>query len=536
MIVLGLNGYLNADHDSGAALVIDGTLIAAVEEERLIRQKRALGMSPTGAAAEVLDIAGVSASDVDVIAYPWLPDLLRTSPHQEAHRIVEDLRDKGVQVRADLPVEFVRHHEAHAWSGLYFVDEDRREGCSVLVLDGSGENTSGAQYRFRGGALTAERIFSLESSFGGMYEAATALAGFRWGEEGKLMGLASYVELDLLPEESIKRVTSHLAHEENDGQRFVTDEIYNNGLRRWMRLFANILEEQPRSFVQRARLAAIAQAAFETRAWELVQDLSSPTIVIAGGSALNCSSNGRIATFLSKQDRKLVIPPCANDTGVPMGAAVAVASRKDVIGQTSTAAHGRDLGIEDAARLADESGLCLEEVTGEDIAERLNAGQVIGWLDGRAEIGPRALGGRSIMADPSSTRVRDRVNVMKRRETWRPLAPSVTAAEFCRSFSGVPNQFMLQAADVTEDAGLLEGVTHVDGTARPHVVGEDQQAYKAVLEGFGQLAKRPEAIICTSFNSAGEPMVYSAVDGLRSAQRMSLDAIAGNGWAIDLKR
>ncbi|WP_414601906.1 carbamoyltransferase C-terminal domain-containing protein [Micrococcus sp.] len=170
-----------------------------------------------------------------------------------------------------------------------------------------------------------------------------------------------------------------------------------------------------------------------------------------------------------------------------------------------------------------------------DVAERLAEGQVLGWLDGRSEIGPRALGGRSIMADPSSTRVRDIVNVMKGRETWRPLAPSVSPSEFDRSFSGVPNAFMLQAAAVREEASGLAGVTHVDGTARPQVVDHTQAAYLNVITSLGEMRSGPHAVICTSFNRAGEPIVYSMDDGLCSARGLGLHALAGDGWLIELE-
>ncbi|PNL17586.1 carbamoyltransferase C-terminal domain-containing protein [Micrococcus sp. FDAARGOS_333] len=535
MIVLGLNGYLNADHDASAALVVDGVVVAVVEEERLTRRKRAPGMSPANAAAEVLSVACVKAEDIDVIAYPWRPDLLGESSDQERRRIVQDLRGRGIDINPDLPVEFVQHHESHAWSGLVFVDPERREGCQILVLDGSGEDSSGGTFRFDGAHLVADEVFSVESSAGAMYEAATGLAGFGWGEEGKLMGLSSYVERGMLPSSDVEWLKRCIAREETGQRRAVTDELYAAALVRWNQLVSARAGDRHGTFIGRAFVAALTQAALEERIAELVGAFRSRTVVLAGGTALNCTSNGKLAVTLQREKRELVVPPCANDSGVALGAAVAVAARTDVIGHVESAHLGRSLSIADAADLAAREGATLCEAGSTDVAERLAEGQVLGWLDGRAEVGPRALGGRCIMADPSSTRVRDVLNVMKGRETWRPLAPSVSLSEFDRSFSGVPNAFMLQAAAVREDAVGLDGVTHVDGTARPQVVDHTQAAYLSVITRLGEIRNGPHAVICTSFNRAGEPIVYSMDDGLCSARGMGLHALAGDGWLIELE-
>ena len=535
MIVLGLNGYLNADHDASAALVVDGVVEAVVEEERLTRCKRAPRKPPANAATEILSVGSVKAEDIDVIAYPWRPDLLGESADQERHRIIQDLRARGVQINPDLPVEFVQHHESHAWSGLAFVVPERREGCQILVLDGAGEDSSGGVFRFDGAYLVADNVFSVESSAGAMYEAATGLAGFGWGEEGKLMGLSSYVERGMLPCSDVERLKRYIAQEEAGQRRAVTDERYAAVLARWNQLVNAAVGRRRGTFIGRAFVAALAQAALEERIAELVGAFRSRTVVLAGGTALNCASNGKLAVALQREGRELVVPPCQNDSGVALGAAVAVAARTDVIGHVESAHLGRSLGIADAADVAAREGMILCEAGSMDVAERLAGGQVLGWLDGRAEIGPRALGGRSIIADPSSTRVRDVVNVMKGRETWRPLAPSVSLSEFDRSFSGVPNAFMLQAAAVKEEAAGLGGVTHVDGTARPQVVDHTHAAYLDVITRLGEMRSGPHAVICTSFNRAGEPIVYSMDDGLRSARGMGLHALVGDGWLIDLE-
>lgn len=158
---------------------------------------------------------------------------------------------------------------------------------------------------------------------------------------------------------------------------------------------------------------------------------------------------------------------------------------------------------------------------------------VVGWLDGGAEIGPRSLGARSINARPDSERVRDRVNVMKGRESWRPLAPSIAADAFADNLIGVPSAFMLHASRVRDAAfGRLAGVAHVDGTSRPQVVSRDS-AYGDLLDAVGKSGPCP-AVLCTSFNRAGEPMVYTVQEGLAAARAMNLDALAGDGWIAQL--
>lgn len=273
----------------------------------------------------------------------------------------------------------------------------------------------------------------------------------------------------------------------------------------------------------------------EERIAELVNTFNERTVVLAGGTALNCASNGKLAVALRGKGQSLVVPPCANDSGVALGAAIAVAARVDTVKQVTSAQLGRPLDIDSAAKLAAREGVTLRDVEPQDVAERLAAGQVLGWLDGRAEIGPRALGGRSIIADPSSSHIRDAVNVRKGRETWRPLAPSVSLSEFKRSFCGVPNSYMLFAARVKTEADGLEGVTHVDGTARPQVVEQNQVGFLNVITSLGHLKGGPQAVICTSFNRAGEPVVYSADDGFHSARMMGLQALAGDGWLIELE-
>jgi carbamoyltransferase len=523
--VLGLNGYFNADHDAGAAIAVDGVVTAAVEEERLVRRKHATGLPPHRSAAEVLDLAGVPAPEVDVIAYGWNPTPLGLAPDREASAIRMALRGHGVPVRPDVPVEFVDHHVAHAWSGLAYLPPADRDGVAVLVLDGSGETTSGAGFHFREGAPQRLWHLPLASSLGIFYEGVSAALGFGWGEEGKTMGLAAYGRpscTDRLPTPGDDRFEGRLPERA---------EEYGAVLAKVAGAVQHLTGEA--TFVDRADVAASAQLVLEQRIRSLILEFAPlpPVVVLAGGTALNCAANGRLADELAARGTRLVIPPPASDAGIALGAAAAVAASRHAPRVPAGAYLGRSFPPRALVSQLGEPQPCSSHALATRLWER---DAVIGWFDGAAEIGPRALGGRCLIARPDSTRLRDQINVRKGRESWRPLAPSVTVAEFQRSFRGEPSPYMLKASTVLPQArSRLGGVTHVDDSARPQVVAGDG-GYRQLLLAMGEVGG-VEAVVCTSFNVAGEPMVYTPADALRSARAMALDALAGPGWLIDLK-
>lgn len=267
---------------------------------------------------------------------------------------------------------------------------------------------------------------------------------------------------------------------------------------------------------------------------DIISECESHTIVFAGGTALNCSLNGKIADALQKTGQTLVVPPCASDTGIAIGAAAYVTDRVEQVQKCSTALLGRQFDPDQIASVLRRHCLSADQASPKDVSDAIQSGAVIGWFAGRAEIGPRALGARCIIARTDSERIRDRINVMKGRESWRPLAPAVTDSEFSEGFVGQPSPYMLVAAKVRPGATNLRGVTHVDGSARPQLVAGALTPYKAVIDSLGRTAELPPAVICTSFNHAGEPMVYSPEDALASALNMKLDAIAGDGWMCRL--
>ncbi|GAA2166018.1 carbamoyltransferase C-terminal domain-containing protein [Pedococcus bigeumensis] len=537
-LVLGINGLtgLHDRHDPGAALVADDLVVAAVEEERLNRVKRAVGFAPEQSVREVLRIGGFDLDDVDVVAYPWSPTPIGEPEHEVATLVVDWFRQLGR--RRPLEVRFIEHHAAHAWCGYAFAPAaSRTASMGFLVLDGSGETTSGAAFLLRDDGL--ERLWNVAqaTSLGGYYEALTQHVGFALGEEGKTMGLASYgnpreeLAVPVLPD---LRFPGELPTRTHDAT--LTPSSFRELRSRLLQSF-EVCCPQVGTFQARADVALAAERYVGERvlayAHELIPQVD--TLVYSGGVALNCTLNAELAKDCRAARVDLVIPPSASDTGVALGAAVAVAVHEGHRPRPTEPYLGRTHATEAVVAAAAQEGLVVEELSIDDLASALVADSTLcGWFEGRSEVGPRALGRRSIIARPDDAGVRDKLNRVKGREGWRPLAPSLTAVEFERSFPGeVPSPHMLVAANAApEAAARLAGVVHVDGSARAQVV-EDEGPYHQLLVAMGAQAGS-EAVTCTSFNRAGEPMVYTPRDALLSARRMGLDLLAGPGWAVRL--
>lgn len=539
-VILGINGFSYVGHDAAAALLVDKHLVAAVEEERLVRVKRAYNRPPAMAIREVLDIVGLCLEDVDVVTFPWLPSALGMAAHDVEQEIRGWLTADASQLKSTLRICFIEHHLAHAWSGLAFVpDGIRSQRAGVLVLDGSGESTSGACYVYDGkvdSKLTCRWWLPQASSLGVYYEAATQYLGFRWGDEGKTMGLAAYgrnlnITVPLLPDQ---RFEGPLPTQPDlkDSPRNVHAEIRNTLIEAFRALHGDDL-----SFNQRADVALASQYFVMQRILDYVTELLDDIdiLILCGGVALNCAINEQVALLCHTKGVKLVIPPPASDTGVALGSVLAGTDDPASVDPLDDPFLGRMYTADMIARELHREGVSVKEVGTQELALKiLEQSIVCGWFEGRSEIGPRALGKRSIIARPNSTAIRDRINVLKGRESWRPLAPSLTADEFERSFAGsMPSPYMLINASISSNArSRLAGVVHVDDTSRPQVV-TFPGAYHELLKELGKLSGT-EAAICTSFNPAGEPIVYTPVEALQSARAMKLDLLAGDGWCVHL--
>lgn len=435
----------------------------------------------------------------------------------------------------DIHISFIEHHAAHAWSGLGFAQINPKEKYAILVVDGSGESTGGAAFRFSG-ELTCNWHIEQSSSLGIYYEAVTHYLGFSWGMEGKTMGLAAYGRPSGLCVPSIPddRIPSLNSWSRSLGSPKHRHEKYRESfIREYVASFG-----ESSTFNQRADISLAAQDAVYKRILEYIEEITQDVngLILTGGVALNCSINADVADYCNKRGITFSVPPPASDTGVAIGAAIGMnfEYNHEIVERIPNPYLGRAYTRDEIVDNLKSKGVIVESTNNRELARMLfEDNSIIGWFEGKSEVGPRALGKRCIIARPDSTKIRDKINVLKGRESWRPLAPSITEAAFNRYFQGsTPSKYMLINAINVINNNDLAGVTHVDGTARPQLVTEESP-YLDLLHEVGKVSTC-EAIICTSFNMAGEPIVYSPENALLSSRKMGLTAIAGDGWIVRL--
>lgn len=542
MNILGIN---NGWHDSSAALLVDGELALLIEGDRVSRVKQAMRIDPAIAIETCLEVAGMTLDDIDVVAFGW------DDPYVVDNFFAEgwDAWDAPLTPGRLLPLDrfprkrdpemvHVRHHEAHAASGMYLSGFER---SAVLVVDGRGECQATSLLAGTPAGLELLKEWPIADSLGNAYGHAANWVGFSFWGPGKLMGLAPYGRpgpndlVDLLP----------------DGYRFIGGKVEGReGVSRqerehidlltaWFRSKYPFSKGDPDDIMAHADLAATVQHVFEESMFHLArlarERVGGDTLVIAGGAGLNCSFNGRLAQ--SGLFDEVFVPPVTHDAGVGLGAALAVHRRRDpnrpVAPRLPHAYWGYEPSaaqIEDAVRGSGFVSLLLEE---EDllelVARRLSEGAVVGWYQGRAEIGQRALGARSMLGDPRDRRNLVRVNKVKGREVWRPLAPSVLEEHAHEFFDGphpVLADFMLAAMPVRAEArSRIPATVHVDGSARPQFVRRaTNPRYWSLIDAFRRRTGVP-VVMNTSFNLAGEPIVHTPQDAVRSFARSEMDLL-----------
>jgi carbamoyltransferase len=532
--VLGINAVF---HDPAAALIVDGVTVAAAEEERFTRRKHgklpvpfSTWELPEKAAAWCLRRAGLTPADLDAVAYSYDPDL--APPYDPGDNITagdwEGLRTLYARraplfLRAALPgldpgvVRFVPHHVAHAASAHLAAPYPR---SSVLVLDGRGERASHLAGRAADGELEVLATQELPHSLGLMYEELTEHLGFRRSsDEYKVMAMASYGEPSFLPG------LREMVYATGDGG-FVVEEI------KWDRL-ARRLENGDDWGPEHADLAASVQRRLEEVLLDLIRWLHERTgdrdLTMAGGVALNCVANSRLAEA-GPFDR-IWVQPASGDSGTALGAAMHVARELgDAVQPIPTPALGRgwtDEELESWLKRADVTYERPRDVA-EAVADVLASDGVVAWFQGRSEFGPRALGHRSLLAHPGRTENLERMNDIKGREQFRPVAPMVLAERAPEIFEGpLPSPYMLFTHRVRGDwKERIPAVVHVDGTARIQTVDRGEEPLVArMLEAFEGRTGLP-VVVNTSLNTAGRPMVDDPRDALECFGSAPVDALA----------
>jgi carbamoyltransferase len=589
MRILGISAFY---HDSAVALVVDGDIVAAAQEERFTRKKHDPTF-PHLAIAAGLDEAGIGINDVDAIVFyekPFLKfeRLLETyvafaprgfasfrmaMPLWLKEKLFQKnlLTDELVKAGADKSVKdrllFTEHHYSHAASAFFPSPFDE---AVVMTIDGVGEWATTTVAVGRGNDLKIERELHFPHSLGLLYSAFTYYTGFKVNSgEYKVMGLAPYGEPRFK-----KLILDNIVDLKEDGTFRLDQSFFNycTGLTMTNGRFASLFGEPARKPESElltqfhmdiaASIQAVTEEVMMRLTRKLARDYGLPNLCLAGGVALNCVANGKI--LRDGAFRNVWVQPAAGDAGGAVGAALAAwhteFGKPRVAGRDRM--NGSYLGPEFsndaiAAQLT-AAGARFEMLSDEDIiartADALAATKAVGWFQGRMEFGPRALGGRSILGDPRSPTMQKNLNLkVKYRESFRPFAPSVLREDVAEWFElDCDSPYMLLVAGVRADRrramteaeqklfGIdklnvvrsdIPAVTHVDYSARIQTVDrETNPRYHALLNAF-KTRTGCGVLVNTSFNVRGEPIVCTPQQGFRCFMGTDIDVlVCGNAY------
>jgi carbamoyltransferase len=552
--ILGISAFV---HDSAACLVVDGRIVANVEEERLDRVKHTRAF-PEQAIGYVLDAGGIDLSRVDVIAFNWNPfrsllaeitkalafpfqyaKILRHNrPPKNFRSIAASFRlrreiEKRYPGKFRGRIEWVEHHDAHAASS-YYLSGQCDAPATVLVADGHGDTCATSLFEANGRTLRKLRSWPILDSLGILYTNFTRFLGFDDHQEGKTMALAAFGTKRL--EALFERIIALSP----DGGYGITDKRY---LGMWHYSEGSLAPElgpcrrPDEPLTQRHYDLA---RGMQERVGEAVRHLlralpaqSPENLCLAGGLFLNCDINQEIVR--EGRWRKVFIPPFASDSGGAAGAALyaACVNHQEAFPASFSPYLGPASKDDEIITALQEKRLPVNKISDPTgaAAHRLAHGQCIGWFQGRIESGPRALGNRSILANPASSGIQEHLNSrVKQRESFRPFAPVATPEAALRCFElekdiPEPARFMLMTVRVRpEYRRLLAGITHVDGTARLQVVDENSNALLfKLLQKFGQ-SSGFEVLLNTSFN-CHEPIVCRPAEAIDCFIKAHLDAL-----------
>jgi carbamoyltransferase len=585
MRILGISAYY---HDSAAALVVDGRVVAAAQEERFTRKKHDSSF-PHNAIRACLELGGVKPGQIDQVAFydkPFLKfeRLLETylafaprgfTSFREAlpvwvkdklfqrSTILKELKTLSQRVRWDQKLLFSEHHLSHAASAFYPSPFER---AAVLTMDGVGEWTTTSLALGQGRALKVMREIQFPHSLGLLYSAFTYYTGFKVNSgEYKVMGLAPYG----VPRYA-QKIREHLIDIKEDGSfRLNLDYFeYCTGLtmtnERFDALFGGPRRAAEDRLTQREMdLAASIQVITEEVVLKLAQGIARETgernLCLAGGVALNCVANGKL--LRKKYFDRLWLQPAAGDAGGALGAALVAHHLHKGVERSPAAGLdamqggylGPEFSLEDIQRRLTKAGAVFETLDDDGLvragAQALADGKALGWFQGRMEFGPRALGARSILGDARSPSMQKTLNLkVKYRESFRPFAPSVLAEDAAKWFEiDAESPYMLLVADVAREHRIsmseaqqalfgieklnvprssIPAVTHVDYSARVQTVHrETNPRYHELIRRFKEKTGCP-VIVNTSFNVRGEPIVGSPEDAFRCFMGTEIETLA----------
>jgi carbamoyltransferase len=562
--VLGIGGY---SHDASAVLLKDGQLVAAVQEERLSRIKHQGGF-PNKSISYCLDVAGIGPEEVDAVAFyakrsNWdgylfhsmkasLSNIRYTLMHPKGfvHTVGYRLY-KSLSFRADLARFFYEtgltkskffdcdHHACHAASAYYSSPFDK---SLILCIDGGGDGRTITAWIGQGNKLSEiDMGIKHPHSLGLIYTRITRYLGFPSpGDEYKVMGLAAYGEpvyFDKLKDLIRMEDNSFRLNMEYFNYQYeyaFSDKFYA--------MFGPPRGEGQEINEHYANMAASVQKLFEYVLCQLAYKLKNMTgiknLCLTGGCSLNCRANGKL--LLTGEFDDIFVPPGASDLGTSLGAAQYYYHHIGDNPKRFTMKRD-DWGVEytdeKIFKEIDRSGLSYEvlEDPAKTGAELIAQGKIVGWFQGRMEFGPRALGNRSILADPRNADMKDRINsTIKFREEFRPFAPSVLRGHVKDYFNAdVNSPFMTYTLDILpEKRKEVQAIVHTDGSGRVQTVSEDDQPlYYDLIKKFFELTGTP-VLLNTSFNLAGEPIVCSPYDAIRTFYTCGMDALIMGKYLI----
>ncbi|MCP5046554.1 MAG: carbamoyltransferase [bacterium] len=552
---LNIIGVSALYHDSACCLLQDGLLVASAEEERFTRKKFDSSM-PACAFRYCLEESGLTVKDIDCLAYYENPEkklarqlwsgyrgdskelIYKLDPHRAEREIRELLGYEG-------PIKFMEHHLSHAASGYYFSGFN---DSAALTVDGVGEWATCTYGQAKGHHLELFEEVHFPDSLGLLYSTITGYLGFRVNSgEYKVMGLAPYgkpVYIDQIRSlvQSLGQGQFRLDMKYYDF--ILGDKMYSDQLIELFGRPPRVAESEIEQFHK--DVAKSLQCVLEEILLEKVRYLYDRTdtenLCMAGGVALNCVANGRI--LRDGPFKRLFVQPAANDAGGALGAAalahVELTGTRPSNERLKQVFLGPAYTPDEILRLLNATSIKFEDFRGnnarllDETARRLAGGKVIGWFQGRMEFGPRALGNRSILADPRDPEMRDLVNSMvKKREGFRPFAPVVLEEKMSEHFDiDHPSPFMLETCQVISPIDL-PAITHVNGSARIQTINrESNPLYADLILEFEKLTGCP-ILLNTSFNVRGQPIVCTPGDALECFITTHIDCLVMGDFLID---
>lgn len=527
MNIIGLHGGVTVNqHDAGAALISNGKLKYFIEEERLTRIKTSTGMLPVRSLKACLDYSNLSIRDINYIYIPG-----------ETYKDIKSRTQNWIKHHFGYSPKIIsiNHQLAHLSSSFF---QSGFEESVCLSYDFYGDGISGAMgYATKKDGVKILKKLPIKSSLGLFYATMTSYLGFKPGEdEYKVMGLASYgkpvydLSFFCRPTEEGNEINFDYFRTTKSATQY--EPYYNQKLVKKLgkpRLLGEKINQRIKD------LAASTQKVLEDCALSNIDYLFSLikkknyNLCLAGGVALNCKANGKIINH--PKVKNLFVQPSSSDRGLALGCAYQGSfEKKQFIQKINTTYYGPTYSKKKILRDINISGMVYKKIKNPEklAAKLITGGKIIGWYQGRSEFGPRALGNRSILADPTHPKMKSLINSkIKFREDFRPFAPAVAEEDFNKYFEmKTPSPYMTVAVKVKKKwVNILKSVTHVDNTARVQTVNQKQNfIFYKLLKEIEKINKHP-VVLNTSFNIRGQPIVETPLEAISTFAGNGIDAL-----------